>query len=152
MCGKSTEKPDWMLLITKQLGNPRLWKPRNVAAPSAHFWSNGCSSWPMWRATSSRVKSRAWKGGAMPIEVHLFLPQMRLPFPALIAKARAAEAAGFAGIALMDHPAPPMAITQPMFDAMVAASWIAASTERLTVGHLVLCDAMRHPAVLAKQA
>jgi alkanesulfonate monooxygenase SsuD/methylene tetrahydromethanopterin reductase-like flavin-dependent oxidoreductase (luciferase family) len=88
----------------------------------------------------------------MSIEVHLFLPQMRISFPALIAKARAVEAAGFTGIALMDHLAPPMAIDQPMFDAMVAASWIAASTERLTVGHLVLCDAMRHPAVLAKQA
>jgi alkanesulfonate monooxygenase SsuD/methylene tetrahydromethanopterin reductase-like flavin-dependent oxidoreductase (luciferase family) len=28
----------------------------------------------------------------------------------------------------------------------------AARTERLTIGHLVLCDSLRHPAVLAKQA
>ena len=38
-----------------------------------------------------------------------------------------------------------------MFDAMVTAAWLAARTERLVIGHLVLCDAFRHPAVLAKQ-
>ena len=30
--------------------------------------------------------------------------------------------------------------------------WVAAKTQRLRIGHLVLCDAFRHPAVLAKQA
>jgi alkanesulfonate monooxygenase SsuD/methylene tetrahydromethanopterin reductase-like flavin-dependent oxidoreductase (luciferase family) len=35
---------------------------------------------------------------------------------------------------------------------MVAATWLAAKTERLTLGHLVLCDSFRHPAVLARQA
>jgi alkanesulfonate monooxygenase SsuD/methylene tetrahydromethanopterin reductase-like flavin-dependent oxidoreductase (luciferase family) len=52
----------------------------------------------------------------------------------------------------MDHLAPPMAESQTMWDAMVTAAWLAASTERLTIGHLVLCDAFRHPAVLARQA
>jgi len=85
------------------------------------------------------------------IEAHLFLPQMRMPMDALAAKARAAEAAGFSGIALMDHLAPPMAEQHDMHDAMVAATWIAAHTERLTIGHLVLCDAFRHPAVLANE-
>lgn len=35
---------------------------------------------------------------------------------------------------------------------MTVATWVAAQTERLRIGHLVLCDAFRHPAVLAKQA
>ena len=35
---------------------------------------------------------------------------------------------------------------------MGVATWVAAKTERLRIGHLVLCDAFRHPAVLAKQA
>ncbi len=35
---------------------------------------------------------------------------------------------------------------------MAIATWVAAKTQRLRVGHLVLCDAFRHPAVLAKQA
>lgn len=35
---------------------------------------------------------------------------------------------------------------------MIVATWVAARTERLRIGHLVLCDAFRRPAVLAKQA
>jgi alkanesulfonate monooxygenase SsuD/methylene tetrahydromethanopterin reductase-like flavin-dependent oxidoreductase (luciferase family) len=35
---------------------------------------------------------------------------------------------------------------------MGIATWVAAKTQRLRIGHLVLCDAFRHPAVLAKQA
>lgn len=86
------------------------------------------------------------------MEFTLFLPQMRLSFERLIATARAAEAAGFHGIAGMDHFAPPGAQTQPMYEAMIANAWIAAHTERLHIGSLVLCDAMRHPAILAQQA
>ena len=39
-----------------------------------------------------------------------------------------------------------------MFEAMTTATWLAARTERLTIGHLVLCDALRHPVMLARQA
>ncbi len=39
-----------------------------------------------------------------------------------------------------------------MYEAFTAATWLAAVTERLRLGHLVLCDALRHPAVLARQA
>jgi alkanesulfonate monooxygenase SsuD/methylene tetrahydromethanopterin reductase-like flavin-dependent oxidoreductase (luciferase family) len=86
------------------------------------------------------------------VEFHLYLPQMRMPFDRLVAAAQAAEAAGFTGIAGMDHLAPPAAAQQPMYEAMVTNTWLAARTERLTVGTLVLCDAFRHPAVLARQA
>ncbi len=86
------------------------------------------------------------------MEVVLFLPQMRLSFDDLVARARAAEAAGFAGIAGMDHLAPPLAADQPMYEAMVTATWLAAHTERLRIGSLVLCDSFRHPAVLAREA
>jgi alkanesulfonate monooxygenase SsuD/methylene tetrahydromethanopterin reductase-like flavin-dependent oxidoreductase (luciferase family) len=85
-------------------------------------------------------------------EFHLFLPQMRMPFDTLVERARAAEASGFDGIAFMDHLAPPLAEQHDMWEAMTAAAWVLAKTETLTVGHLVLCDAMRHPAVLARQA
>jgi alkanesulfonate monooxygenase SsuD/methylene tetrahydromethanopterin reductase-like flavin-dependent oxidoreductase (luciferase family) len=85
-------------------------------------------------------------------EFHLFLPQMRMSPTALVDRVQAAEAAGFAGVALMDHLAPPQAEDQPMFEAMTMATWLAARTGRLTIGHLVLCDAFRHPAVLARQA
>jgi alkanesulfonate monooxygenase SsuD/methylene tetrahydromethanopterin reductase-like flavin-dependent oxidoreductase (luciferase family) len=86
------------------------------------------------------------------MEFNLFLPQMRLSFDDLVARARAAEAAGFVGITGMDHLVPPLADEQPMFEAMVTSTWLAARTERLRIGSLVLCDAFRHPAVLARQA
>jgi alkanesulfonate monooxygenase SsuD/methylene tetrahydromethanopterin reductase-like flavin-dependent oxidoreductase (luciferase family) len=82
---------------------------------------------------------------------HLFLPQMRMSHDAIVARARAAEAAGFEGIAFMDHLAPPLATDQPMWEAMEIAGWVLARTSTLRVGHLVLCDAFRHPAVLARQ-
>jgi alkanesulfonate monooxygenase SsuD/methylene tetrahydromethanopterin reductase-like flavin-dependent oxidoreductase (luciferase family) len=86
------------------------------------------------------------------VSFHLFLPQMRMPVDAVVERARAAEAAGFAGIALMDHLAPPLAAEHDMWEAMTLATWLLARTETLVVGHLVLCDPLRHPAVLARQA
>jgi alkanesulfonate monooxygenase SsuD/methylene tetrahydromethanopterin reductase-like flavin-dependent oxidoreductase (luciferase family) len=107
----------------------------------------------------SEVSERASAGTAKAVaelatapEFHLFLPQMRLTLEALVERAQAAEAAGFSGIALMDHLMPPQAEEHPMFEAMVSATWLAARTQRLTIGHLVLCAAFRHPAVLARQA
>lgn len=86
------------------------------------------------------------------MEFFLFLPAIRLPFERLVATARHAEAAGFTGMVGMDHMVPPAAETQPMYEAMTVNTWLAAHTERLKVGSLVLCDALRHPAMLARQA
>ena len=86
------------------------------------------------------------------MQFDLFLPQMRLTFDQLVERARAAEAAGFVGIAGMDHLAPPLAEDQAMFEAMVTNTWLAAHTNDLVVSSLVLCDAFRHPAVLAREA
>jgi alkanesulfonate monooxygenase SsuD/methylene tetrahydromethanopterin reductase-like flavin-dependent oxidoreductase (luciferase family) len=86
------------------------------------------------------------------MEFMLFLPQMRLSFDDLVTRARAAEAARFTGIAGMDHLAPPLALDQPMYEAQITSTWLAAHTERLRIGSLVLCDAFRHPAVLAREA
>src|SRR5262245_38259626 len=54
-------------------------------------------------------------------------------------------------MAFMDHLFPPMAADQDMWEAMSMAGWVLAHTTTLTVGHLVLCDSVRHPAVLARQ-
>jgi len=86
------------------------------------------------------------------MEFNLFLPQMRLSFDDLVVRARSAEVAGFVGMTGMDHLAPPLAYEQPMFEAIVTSTWLAAHTERITLGSLVLCDAFRLPALLARQA
>jgi alkanesulfonate monooxygenase SsuD/methylene tetrahydromethanopterin reductase-like flavin-dependent oxidoreductase (luciferase family) len=83
--------------------------------------------------------------------IHLYLPQMRMTHAAIVERAQAAEAAGFEGIAFMDHLAPPLAAEQEMWEAMSVAAWVLAQTTTLSSGHLVLCDALRHPAVLARQ-
>jgi alkanesulfonate monooxygenase SsuD/methylene tetrahydromethanopterin reductase-like flavin-dependent oxidoreductase (luciferase family) len=85
-------------------------------------------------------------------EFHLYLPQMRLSMDAMVEKAQAAEAAGFVGMAGMDHLAPPMAEQHDMYEALTTNAWLLARTERLVQGQLVLCDAFRHPAVLAREA
>jgi alkanesulfonate monooxygenase SsuD/methylene tetrahydromethanopterin reductase-like flavin-dependent oxidoreductase (luciferase family) len=85
-------------------------------------------------------------------EFHLYLPQMRLTMDAMVEKARAAEAAGFTGMAGMDHLAPPLAEQHDMYEALTTNAWLLAHTERLVQGQLVLCDAFRHPAVLAREA
>ena len=87
----------------------------------------------------------------MGAEFHLFLPQMRMTHAAIVERARAAEAAGFTGVAFMDHLAPPLADDQDMWEAMSIAGWVLAHTTTLIAGHLVLCDAVRHPATLARQ-
>jgi alkanesulfonate monooxygenase SsuD/methylene tetrahydromethanopterin reductase-like flavin-dependent oxidoreductase (luciferase family) len=76
---------------------------------------------------------------------------MRMAPEVIVERARAAEAAGFTGIALMDHVWAPMAVGQPAYEAITTAAWIAASTSTITVSHLVLCDAVRHPVQLAQQ-
>jgi alkanesulfonate monooxygenase SsuD/methylene tetrahydromethanopterin reductase-like flavin-dependent oxidoreductase (luciferase family) len=86
------------------------------------------------------------------VQFHLYLPQLRMSFDRLVASAQAAESAGFAGIAGMDHLAPPAAESHSMYEAMVTNTWLAAHTGHITVGSLVLCDAFHHPAVLARQA
>jgi alkanesulfonate monooxygenase SsuD/methylene tetrahydromethanopterin reductase-like flavin-dependent oxidoreductase (luciferase family) len=89
--------------------------------------------------------------GATPLAFHLFLPQMRMTPDAIVERARAAEAAGLEGIAFMDPLAPPLATEHDMWEAFAIAAWVLARTDTLTVGHLVLCDPLRHPALLARQ-
>jgi alkanesulfonate monooxygenase SsuD/methylene tetrahydromethanopterin reductase-like flavin-dependent oxidoreductase (luciferase family) len=85
-------------------------------------------------------------------EWYLFLPQVRLSVADITQRARHAEASGFDGIAFIDHLEAPGLPDESIWEAMAIATWAAAKTQRLRIGHLVLCDAFRHPAVLAKQA
>jgi alkanesulfonate monooxygenase SsuD/methylene tetrahydromethanopterin reductase-like flavin-dependent oxidoreductase (luciferase family) len=85
-------------------------------------------------------------------EFHLYFPQMRVTMETLVEKAVAAEAAGFTGMAGMDHMAPPLAEEHDMLESLTTHAWLLAHTQHLVQAPLVLCDAFRHPAVLARQA
>ncbi|MEU9017671.1 LLM class flavin-dependent oxidoreductase [Actinomadura sp. NPDC048394] len=82
----------------------------------------------------------------------LYLPQVRMDFAAIERRARAAEEAGFHSAWFIDHLAPPADRGLDMLDAWTVATALAMRTERLHVGHLVLCAEFRHPSVLAKMA
>ena len=82
----------------------------------------------------------------------VFLPQLRMTFDALLERTLAAEAAGFDSVWLMDHLAAPALPEADCFEGWTLATALAARTSRIRIGHLVLCDAFRHPALLAKMA
>lgn len=87
-----------------------------------------------------------------PPEFSLFIPQMRMPFPTIIERCKAAEDAGFDGVALMDHLVPPGVPHTDVYDCFVTAAAIASHTQRVRITPLVACAPFRHPAVLAKMA
>jgi alkanesulfonate monooxygenase SsuD/methylene tetrahydromethanopterin reductase-like flavin-dependent oxidoreductase (luciferase family) len=82
----------------------------------------------------------------------LYLPQLRMSFDRILERTLVAEEAGFDSIWLMDHLAAPMAPDVDTFEGWTIASALAARTTRIRIGHLVLCDPFRHPALLAKMA
>src|SRR2546422_4807013 len=82
----------------------------------------------------------------------IFLPQLRMPFSTIETRVRVAEEAGFDSAWFMDHLAPPAAREHDTLEAWTLASAIAARTISIRLGHLVLCDPFRHPALLAKMA
>jgi alkanesulfonate monooxygenase SsuD/methylene tetrahydromethanopterin reductase-like flavin-dependent oxidoreductase (luciferase family) len=82
----------------------------------------------------------------------LYLPQLRMSFDRILERTLVAEEAGFDSIWLMDHLAAPMAPEVDTFEGWTTASALAARTTRIRIGHLVLCDPFRHPALLAKMA
>ena len=82
----------------------------------------------------------------------LYLPQIRMDFASIEAKACAAEDAGYHSVWFMDHLAPPAGRDLDCLEAWTVASAVAARTERIRIGHLVLCNEFRHPALLAKMA
>jgi alkanesulfonate monooxygenase SsuD/methylene tetrahydromethanopterin reductase-like flavin-dependent oxidoreductase (luciferase family) len=61
--------------------------------------------------------------------------------------ATASEAAGFDGVYVGDHILHP----RPLLESVVTLSFVAAATERISIGPCVMLVALRHPVVLAKQ-
>lgn len=86
------------------------------------------------------------------MEYALYLPQVRMSFGAIEERTATAEELGFHSVWLMDHLAAPALPDADTLEAWTVASTLAARTTRIRIGHLVLCDAFRHPALLAKMA
>ena len=87
-----------------------------------------------------------------PIRFGVFLPQFRMSFAEILEKVTAAEALGFDSVWFIDHLAAPGLPNEDFLEGWTLATAIAAHTERIRLGHLVLCNEFRHPVVLAKMA
>ena len=82
----------------------------------------------------------------------IYLPQLRMSFDRILERTRAAEAAGFDSVWLMDHFTAPAAPEVDTYEGFTVATALAAHTSTIRIGHLVLCDPFRHPVLLAKMA
>jgi alkanesulfonate monooxygenase SsuD/methylene tetrahydromethanopterin reductase-like flavin-dependent oxidoreductase (luciferase family) len=89
---------------------------------------------------------------ATKVRFGLYVPQVALSYDRILERARLAEELGFDSVWLYDHLYSPGQPDQPSLEAWTLATYLLAHTERLRLGHLVLCNNFRHPALLAKMA
>jgi alkanesulfonate monooxygenase SsuD/methylene tetrahydromethanopterin reductase-like flavin-dependent oxidoreductase (luciferase family) len=75
-----------------------------------------------------------------------------VPWPTLVATWRRIEALGFDSVWLGDHVGVPAVPTLPLLEAWTLLAGLAGQTTRIRLGTLVTNVALRHPALLAKQA
>jgi alkanesulfonate monooxygenase SsuD/methylene tetrahydromethanopterin reductase-like flavin-dependent oxidoreductase (luciferase family) len=100
----------------------------------------------MMRVMSDKTDPRAG------LEFGIYLPQVALSFDQMLDRALECERLGYDSLWLYDHLYAPGLPAQPSLEAWTLATALLARTSRLRVGHLVLCNNFRHPAVLAKMA
>ena len=104
-------------------------------------------------AHSSGLATGSATGWAAPgVDIGVIVPQVRLGYDELLHKARRVEALGLHSFWIYDHLYAPMLPAHPAFEGWTLATALLANTSRLRVGHLVLCNNFRHPALLAKMA
>lgn len=85
-------------------------------------------------------------------EIGVYLPQMGLTYDQLLHRAQRCEELGIDSVWLYDHLYGPGAPDHPSLEAWTLATALLSRTERIRVGHMVLCNQFRHPVVLAKMA
>jgi alkanesulfonate monooxygenase SsuD/methylene tetrahydromethanopterin reductase-like flavin-dependent oxidoreductase (luciferase family) len=85
-------------------------------------------------------------------EIGVYLPQMGFSYSDVLHRAVRCEELGIDSLWLYDHLYGPGAPDYPSLEAWTLATALLSRTERIQVGHMVLCNQFRHPAVLAKMA
>lgn len=86
------------------------------------------------------------------VEVGIYVPQVAFGWDAILERATTADELGIHSLWLYDHLYGPGLPAVDSFEGWTLASYLLARTQRLRVGHLVLCANFRHPALLAKMA
>lgn len=88
----------------------------------------------------------------MTVEFGAYIPQVAIGFDDLLARARLCEDLGIDSFWVYDHLYSPGLPDLPSFEGWTLATALLARTTRLRVGHLVLNNNFRHPALLARMA
>ncbi len=88
----------------------------------------------------------------MAVEIGVYLPQVGFSWAELRARVVTCDRLGIDAVWFMDHLHPPAMPGVPSFEAWTTAAALASVTERVRLGHLVLANGFRHPALLAKMA
>jgi alkanesulfonate monooxygenase SsuD/methylene tetrahydromethanopterin reductase-like flavin-dependent oxidoreductase (luciferase family) len=86
----------------------------------------------------------------VPAHLGIYVPQLALSYEELLTKAQDCERLGFRSMWLFDHLYGPELPEHPAFEGWTLATALLARTDRLRVGHLVLCNGFRHPALLGR--
>ena len=85
-------------------------------------------------------------------EIGVYLPQMGFSFDDMLHRTRRCEDLGIDSLWLYDHLYGPGMPDYPSMEAWTLATALRARTERIRIGHMVLCNQFRHPVTLAKMA
>ncbi|MDY6995521.1 MAG: LLM class flavin-dependent oxidoreductase [Actinomycetota bacterium] len=85
-------------------------------------------------------------------EIGIYLPHMGLSFDEVLHRTRRCEDLGIDSLWLYDHLFGPGMPEYPSMEAWTLATALLARTDRIRVGHMVLCNQFRHPVTLAKMA
>jgi alkanesulfonate monooxygenase SsuD/methylene tetrahydromethanopterin reductase-like flavin-dependent oxidoreductase (luciferase family) len=88
----------------------------------------------------------------MNVQFGIFIPQVGIEFDDLLARAQRVEELGIDSLWLYDHLYSPGLPATPSMEGWTAATALLARTSALRVGHLVLNNNFRHPALLARMA
>src|SRR5260370_16734076 len=84
------------------------------------------------------------------IEFGIFSPHAGMSFKALVDRANLAERLGYHSLWLVDHFWNRGVPEADLLECTAAMSGLAARTEKIRIGSLVLCNSFRNPALLAK--
>lgn len=86
------------------------------------------------------------------LDIGVYVPQMAFSYAEVLHRAMRCEELGIGSLWLYDHLYGPGMPEIDSLEAWTLATALLSRTERLRVGHMVLCNQFRHPVVLAKMA
>jgi len=86
------------------------------------------------------------------VRIGIYVPQLAFGYDEMLERARTTERLGFDSFWLYDHLYTPHLPDLPAFEGWTLATALLTETERLRVGHMVLCATFRHPALLGRMA